>query len=199
MGVIRSIPIVLLLLAAPSSALAQTGAAQPPASLSVESVQAMLAGVEEGPGPAEWAAIGPAAVPVLAAIAGDREQPGFVRLRAIQAAGNFATPASRAMLRRAARSGEPLFARAAALALSRAFGAAARGDVAPLLDHADTAVREGAIRALGAMLRTDRTASDAIRGELEALLGRRLAREGDEVLRQEIQRQLSGGVGSSPG
>jgi HEAT repeat protein len=197
----RSILLAVVLSATPSIALAQAAPGQTP---SVAAVQAMLAGFEEGPGAEDWAALGPAAVPVLASIAADEAQPGFVRLRAIQAAGTFATPEARAMLRRALRSPQPLFVRAAALAMQRAFGASARAELAPLLDHADVAVREAAVRALGAIAAPGRAqgASDAeraIRDEVDARLRRRLAREQDDVLRERIERQLSGGTGSSEG
>lgn len=176
------------------SALAQS-APQP----SDEALVAMLSGIEDGPSPGEWARIGPAVVPALARIAADASQPGFVRLRAIQAAGLFATPDSRALLRRALRSRDAMTLREAALAMQRAFGADALADVAPLLSHRDTAVREAAIRALGAIARGQdaRAAADAV-GQLR----RRLAREDDAVLRAEIERQLaarSGGEGEGGG
>jgi HEAT repeat protein len=148
--------------------------------ISSEAVVALLSGIEDVPARAEWEAMGPTVIPVLARIVTDHGHPGFIRLRAIQVAGAFATPQGRALLRRALRDREPLLVREAVLALERAFGSAALPDIAPLLAHPDTAVREAAILALGSM------GTEAARMHLR----RRLDREPDEVLREEIQRVL---------
>jgi HEAT repeat protein len=180
--------ISLVVLATPAHAQTAPTAQLP----DVRALIAMLGGFEEGPTPAEWRALGPAVVPLLARIADDRDQLGAIRIRAVHTAGHFATPASRALLRRAARAPEPMIAREGALALGRAFGADALRDVAPLLAHDDTAVREAAIRALSAI----DTAS--ARERLRA----RLPREADAVLRSMIDAALSspeGAPGGPPG
>lgn len=193
----RSIVLASLVLAAavlvPAAASAQTTQ-----ELSADSVAAMLTGFEQGPEAERWSAIGPAVVPVLAEIASDAQRPGFVRIRAITAAGHFATPEARGMLRAALRSPEPLFVRAAALAMHRAFGASALRELVPLLAAGDTAVREAAIRTVGAIA-AQSTRDATLRDEARTQLRRRLAREPDEALREELERRISGVGGSSPG
>lgn len=152
-----------------------------PESPTAAAVAELLMGIEDVPSLEAWRAMGPGVVPALARIASDRQQPGFVRLRAVQAAGAFATAPARTLLRRALRSGDPMMAREAAIALARAFGRASIADVAPLLAHPDSAVREGAIRALASI------DDDLARGRLRA----RLAREADPVLREQIEAVLS--------
>jgi len=151
-------------------------------------VVAMLSGFEGAPRESEWRAIGPSAIPLLRTVASDTRLPGFVRLRAVQALGAFATPEVRDQLRRMLRGAEPLLAREAGLSLARAFGAAAEGDVASLLAHDDVAVREGAIDALA------RIGTASARTRLE----RQLGRERDVALRERIADRLRGVVGASP-
>lgn len=158
-----------------------TAVGQRRATPGVEQIVARLSGVEEGPSAREWRALGPGVVAILARIADDPQQPGWVRVRALGAAGAFATPSARAMLRRALRSREPLFVRAAARAMHRAFGAAALGDLVPLLDHEDPAVREAVVDALAAV------GGAGARRALRA----RLARENDEALRDAIAAALA--------
>jgi HEAT repeat protein len=172
---LRSTLLALALVATASTARAQ----QPTAA----AVVAMLSGIEDAPTPAEWQAMGPRVVGILAQLARDPQQPGFVRVRAIQAAGQFATPAARTVLRRALRDPEPMLVREAVLSMQRAFGAGALRDVAPLLDHEDTAVREAAIRALAAI------GGDRARELLRA----RLAREDDQVLVTQLTTALGSG------
>lgn len=188
---LRASILALVLGLAPIPALvAGTASAQstpPPSQVPTEArVVAMLSGVEDVPGVETWRAMGPGLVPVLARIVDDAQRPGFVRLRAVQVAGVFTTDAAKSLLRRAVRGRDPLMAREAAIAMARAFGRDAIADVAPLLEHADTAVREGAIRALGSI------DDDGARSRLRA----RLARERDTVLREQIETVLSGGVGA---
>lgn len=154
-----------------------------------EAVIAMLSGFEHAPSIQEWRAFGPQLVPVLSRIASDPQQPGFVRLRALQAASAFSTPAARAMLRRAIASEDPLFAREGALALARAFGARAIRDVAVLLSHDDVAVREGVIAALASI--DDPRARERLRAHL--------AREIDPVLRRRIEAVLAGASATGSG
>lgn len=193
------IAVVLVVLAMASLPVARTraqdvgpgrgeGSAPAPVVRSPSDVIALLSGFEGAPGLDEWRAIGPSAVPLLRGVASDASLPGFVRLRAVQALAAFPTAEVRTELRRVLRGPEPLMARAAGLALARAFGAAAEDDVAWLLGHADEAVREGAIEALA------RIGTAGAR----ARLSQRLARERDAALRARIVERLRGGVGSSP-
>jgi HEAT repeat protein len=164
---------VALLLAAlaPSPALAQDAAA----------VRAMLGGVEDAPSAAEWEALGPGAVAVLAQLFDDRREAPIVRTRAVWAARFYPTAESRDFLERVVRAEGGLVRRTAAESLAAAFGASAVPTLVPLLEDADPAVREGVIRALGrlggdaaaAALRSHRAAErDA---DLRDLLDRTLA------------------------
>ncbi|MDQ3036347.1 MAG: HEAT repeat domain-containing protein, partial [Myxococcota bacterium] len=85
------------------------------------------------------------------------------------------------------------------LAMQRAFGASALRDLIPLLDASDTAVREAAIRALGAIASgTGPARETSLRDQARSQLRRQLVREPDEALREEIERQIPGVGGSSP-
>ncbi|AKF08335.1 HEAT repeat domain-containing protein [Sandaracinus amylolyticus] len=152
-------------------------------------VIALLSGFESTPTLDAWRAMGPTTIPLLRATIDDARTPGFVRLRAVHALGAFTTSEVRTTLRRLLRRSEGLVVREAVLALTTAFGAASEPDVAPLLSHSDTAVREAAIDALGRM------GTAGARSRLQA----HLAQERDEVLRERVQERLRGGAGSSPG
>ncbi|UJR79071.1 HEAT repeat domain-containing protein [Sandaracinus amylolyticus] len=154
-----------------------------------EDVIALLSGIESTPTLEAWRAMGPATIPLLRAAIDDARTPGFVRVRAVHALGAFTTSEARTTLRRALRRPEGLVVREAVLAMTTAFGAASEGDVAPLLTHSDTAVREAVIDALGRMGTAD------ARSRLQS----HLARERDEALRERIEARLRGGAGSSPG
>lgn len=196
LGLVR-LSVFLLALGASSLAHAQVGPdpdrpeierpAAPPRTAA--EVVALLSGFEEAPRRDEWRAFGTAMIPLLRAVAEDTGAPGYARLRAVRALGAFENREARVALRRALRRPEALMVREAALAMTEAFGAAAEADVAPLLSHADTAVREAAIDALGRM------GTAGARARLQA----RLPQERDEVLRARIEERLRGGVGSSPG
>jgi HEAT repeat protein len=177
----RSVVGLGLLLALPLAPTSPERAQAQAATISPDGVLAMLSGFEEVPTREDWRALGRGVLPVLARIADDDQHPGYVRIRAVQAAAAFATPAARGILRRALRDREPLVVREATLAMQQAFGGSALADVAPLLAHRDTAVREAAIRALGAMK------TEAARAHLR----RRLASEPDAALREEIERALA--------
>lgn len=193
--------LALLLLGAPRFARADdVSPREEQAHHAPESLRSLLMAFEHGPSPLEWQALGPSIVPALGRLAEDSREPVFVRVRAVQAAAHFTTAAARDLLRRALSSDEPLVVREAALGMARAFGVRIVPDLIPLLEHHDTAAREAAIRALGSLLcRRDLSRSQSARcGEAARALSTRLAREGDEFLRAEIQRRLSGVGGSDP-
>jgi len=156
-----------------------TAAADPPP---VAQVRTMLSAFEGGPSPEAWEALGPETLVVLEQLYDDEGQQPFVRLRAVQAAGHYPTEASRAFLKRVAtQEGQnDLLIRAALRTMARAFGHSALADIRPFLDHRATAVREGAVLALGA-LTTPRA---------RALLEARLDVERNEAVKATLQRTL---------
>lgn len=113
-----------------------------------DAVRALLSGIEEAPSAAEWEALGPGAVAVLAALHDDPSEAPFVRLRTLWAARFFATDESHALLARALEREDGLALRTAIESLAHAFGAAEVSRIAPFLGHDDVVVRESAIRAL---------------------------------------------------
>lgn len=142
-----------LLSASLASALA-VGVAGPASAQSTpsrETVRELLSGIEDGPAAAEWDALGPGAVAVLAAIHDDGAELPFVRLRTLWAARFYPTPEARAFLGRALEREEGLALRTALESLAHAFGAAEVSRISPFLSHDDVVVREGAIRALDAI------------------------------------------------
>lgn len=122
-----------------------SAAAQP----SAERVVEMLSSYEDGPSRIEWRALGSDTVGVLVALYQDDEQPTYVRLRAVAASAHFPIPATRTFLRAVASTPRQndLFVRHAVLALGRAFGEAALGEISPYLEHRFPVVREAAARA----------------------------------------------------
>ena len=151
---------------------------------SVARVRAMLSAFEGGPPAETWEAMGPETVAVLEQLYDDEGAPPFVRLRAIEAAGHFATEASHAFLRRVASRPDEgdLRIRAAVRALGRAFGETVIDELRPFLAHRAVAVREGAVLALGSIAtprarallqaRLDRERNHTVRGTLRRTLGR---------------------------
>lgn len=140
-----------------------------------------LSGHESVPGPETFRRMGPGVEGVLARLARDPGQPGFVRLRAVQVAAVLGTPAGDRIVARALSSSEPLVVRAAVLGLAASQGPRATDAIARTLLHPDVAVREGAILALG------RIASP----EAHAHLRSRLDAEPDAELRAQITRALT--------
>lgn len=160
-----------LLLLASIALLPATGGAQAP---NRAEVRTLLSGFESSASASEWAAMGPSTVPVLVSLFDDTSELQPVRLRAVWAARFFATDASRAFLGRvmANRAESGIVIRMAVESMASAFGESAVSEIAPFLAHADVAVREGAILALG------RVGGGAARAALEARRGR----ERDEAL-----------------
>lgn len=154
-------------------------------------VRMLLSAYEHGPRPSAWRALGPATVGVLAELYDDAGEPFYVRIRAVEAAGHFRTPASRTFLRAVARAApqRDLMVRAAVLALGRAFGASALRDVTPFLGDRRVAVREGAIVALVRM--QDPAARAALRAHLRV--------EDRPHLRARIARALADAPDTVPG
>jgi HEAT repeat protein len=159
--------IVVALLAAMPSAL---WPAEVAAQTSRDEVRSMLSGVETAATEREWRALGEGAVPVLVAIFDDGSELQPVRLRSVWAARFFSTAASRSFLQRlAADASQPgLVVRAAVQSLAAAFGRSAVPPIAAQLAHADAAVREACIVALG------RIGGSEARAALEARRGREL-------------------------
>jgi HEAT repeat protein len=145
-------------------------------------VRAMLSGFEDVPTAAHFRALGPGALPVLIALYDDAREPGYVRMRAVAATAHFPTPATRTFLRAVARAPRQndLFVREAVVALGRAFGERAIGDVTPFLESRHVTVREAAARTLG-RIGTPR-ALDALR--------RRSLVEPDVHVRDVLAREL---------
>ena len=116
-----------------------------------EVIEELLGGFESSATEAEWRAMGESTVPVLVAIFDDASEPQPVRLRAVWAARFFATDASRRFLTRVASdpSQPGMVVRSAAQSLAAAFDRSSVPTIAPLLAHADPAVREATIAALG--------------------------------------------------
>jgi HEAT repeat protein len=174
----RSLAVLLALACMVGPAMAS---AQAP---SRSSVREMLGAFEATGTPAEreaaWQALGDDTVPVLVAIFDDHDEIQPVRLRAVWAARFFSTAASRTFLTRVAsnRAEAGMVVRSAVQALAHAFGRSAVPTLSPLLRHADVAVREATIVALGQVGGADaRAALEARRGretELSELLERTL-------------------------
>ncbi|MAQ17130.1 MAG: hypothetical protein CMN30_20350 [Sandaracinus sp.] len=161
-------------------AIAAPAAADAP---SVEHVRSLLSAFEGAPSAETWTAMGPETVAVLEQLYDDEGEQPFVRLRAIETAGHYATEECHAFLRRvASRQGElDLRVRAAVRSLGKAFGAAAIEEIRPFLGHRATVVREGAALALGAIA-TPRA---------RELLRTRLDRERDDAVRTTLRRALN--------
>ncbi len=174
------VPMMLRLSALASVLLvAASASAEPP---SVDQVRNMLSAFEDGPSAETWRALGPETLVVLEQLYDDEGQQPFVRLRAIQAAGHYPTEDSRAFLKRVAtREGQlDLHVRAAIRTMARAFGDSALADIRPFLTHRATAVREGAVLALGTIA-TPRA---------RTLLRARLNVERNETVKATLQRTL---------
>ncbi len=144
-------------------------------------VEELLGGIESSATETEWRAMGEGTVPVLVAIFDDASEPQVVRFRAVWAARFFPTAASRSFLERVVRdASQPgMVVRSAAQSLAAAFDRSAVSTIAPLLTHADPAVREATIAALGRVGGSEaRAALVARRGretELSAALERAIA------------------------
>lgn len=123
------------------------------APLTVERVRGMLSGIDTVPSDADWARLGPDAVPVLVALYDDPATPFFVRVRAVSAVAHYPTPAARAFLDAVARApGQSVVVvRRALIALAVAFGAQAFESVRPFLRHPDPALRRVAVEQLARM------------------------------------------------
>jgi HEAT repeat protein len=152
--------------------------AQPPA----ERVRTLLSAYEQLPGATHWRDLGPGTLEVLIALHDDPREPGYVRLRALAAAGHFPGPRARTFLLRVARAPEQdeLFVREALLALQRGFKEDAVEEVSAFLRHERPLVRRAAATCIGRM---DRTLA-------EPRLRRHLDREHDPVVRRVVQRVL---------
>lgn len=159
-----------------------SASANPP---SKAQVAQMLSGYESVPTTAQWRAMGPEVLAVLAELYNDTEQPGYVRMRSVDAAGSFRVPAARTFLLAVARArGQgDLYVRAAVKALARGFGVNAIDDLGDFLDSRHVVVRETVARELG-RLQDDRVRpllerrravedNEAVRGALDAALARR--------------------------
>lgn len=149
----------------------------------VAQVREMLSGYESVPSRDAWQRLGPETVGVLAQLYNDRSQPPFVRIRAVAAAGSFATPAARTFLRGVLRlrGQSDLIAREALLALATAFGGEAMADVRPYVTDASPVLRAGAARALGRI-----RSNDAL-----AVLQQRATVETDGDVREAIRLALA--------
>lgn len=156
-----------------------TAAADPPP---VAQVRTMLSSFEGGPSADAWEALGPETLTVLEQLYDDEGQPPYVRLRAVQATGHFPSESTRTFLKRVAtQEGQnDLLIRAAVRTMARAFGSSALADIRPFLTHRATAVREGAVLALGS-LESSRA---------RALLQARLDVERNTTVRAMLQRTL---------
>jgi HEAT repeat protein len=156
----------------------QTASAQAPRR---EVIEELLGGIESSATEAEWRAMGEATVPLLVAIFDDASEPQPVRLRAVWAARFFSTEASRRFLTRVASdASQPgMVVRSAAQSLAAAFERSAVPVIAPLLAHADPAVREATIAALvrvgGSEARAALAARRGRETELAAALERALS------------------------
>lgn len=171
-GMRRVLPIVFL-------AFLTLGQATPPPT--PEAVRAMLSGYEASPSREAIVQLGPEVVPILRALHEDENELTFVRLRALAALRHFPTESNRRYLAAvAARENAPLFVREALLSLGRGFGRRAIEDVRPFLTRDEVAVREAAIRSLGAM-------RDA---RALALLERHREREGNQRLREMVDHMV---------
>lgn len=160
---------------------AGTASANPP---SKDQVAQMLSGYESTPAPAQWRALGPEVLVVLAELYNDTDQPGYVRIRSIEAAANFPVPAARTFLLAVARARgqNDLYVRAAVKALARGFGVNAIDDLDGFLDSRHVIVREVVARELGRLqdervrpLLVRRRAvedNEAVRGALDVALAR---------------------------
>ncbi len=158
-----------------------------------ERVRAMLSGIEDAPSDEAIAALGEPGLEALIELAGDRDELGVVRLRAITAVGLSQSPRARAFLGAllADRELDPLALRAAARAYVAALGEEvterALASVLALASHPDPAVREGAVLALA-------TARDRLRGPGRVALERRLealvAHEPDPALARALRARV---------
>ena len=137
----------LLLVVAPTVTHAQD--ANPP-TVDRTAIERALSSFEGGPGPSFWQQQDPSAVGELVRLYDDGNQPPFVRLRAVNAARYFPSPASRAFLVAVAdaRQQPALFVREAIRSLSFAFGAAAVTEIEKLASHRESVVREAVVDAL---------------------------------------------------
>jgi len=173
-----------LLVAAPLAAQEAKPTAKVEQQQSIEQqVRALLGGVENVPTDAQWAAVGPGAVPVLVRVMTDAKETAVTRGRAAIALGNFPTPESVAALRGVvvdAGSSRHLL-RKAVVALARAEGASALDVLSPLLSHESKTVREDAIRAVGGFATH----------EAQALLRARHTLETSKYLRQVLTAELA--------
>lgn len=170
--------VLLLGAAAPAAARAQAQGAP-----TVAHVRMLLSSYERGPGLEVFRRLGPGALDVLIGLYDDPAEAWFVRLRAVGATAAFPSPRAHAFLMRVAaqQAGDPLYVRAAALALGRAFGKGAVGDLTKLLTHPEPLVRRGAARALSRMH------DGAARAHLRA----RAAVEPDPAVRRAMERMLA--------
>lgn len=152
-----------------------SASATPP---SRDRVRELLSGFEGGASHATWAALGEEALPVIIDVYNTTSEAPFVRMRAVSAAANFPTEATRTFLRTVANqhAQSELMIREAITAMTRAFGESATADVLPFLNHSSATVRLGTVRAL-ATLRTA-TVTHALR--------ERLRTERDASVRAEI-------------
>ena len=126
-------------------------------------VRQLLSGFETVPGADAWSRLGPQTLGVLVALYDDTSERPFIRLRAVSVAAYYPSPAARTFLlgvARAPRQGD-LFVREAVLALGRAFGPRAVGDLRPFLASPMPVVREATVTALTRI--GTRPALDAVR------------------------------------
>ncbi len=142
----------------------------------------MLSGIEHVPSEDDWRRLGEGALPVLIDLYSDESEPGFVRIRAVSASAAFPQQATHTFLLAVAHADgqSDLFIREAVLALGRAFGRAAVGDIAPFLRHEASVVREASAMALGRIGGSD--ATGALRAQLSV--------ERDAAVRTSIERAL---------
>lgn len=175
-----SLAAFVLLLVTPLGAFAQQGSPNAPPTR--ERVRALLSGIEDVPGDADWRALGEGVLPILIDLYTDRNEPPFVRLRAVGATAAFPQPATRTFLLAVARAEgqSPLFVREALNALARGFGRTAVSEIASFLGHEERIVRDAAVRALG------RVGGEQARSALRA----RLSAERDTAVRESIRAAL---------
>lgn len=155
-------------------------AASAQAAPTVSQVRQMLSGVEHVPSDRDWRRLGADVLPILMGLYQDVDEPAYVRLRAVGATAAFSRPAVRTFLLAVARlEGQgDLYVREAVMALGRAFGSSAVGDVAPFLEHSEPIVREGAATVL-------------VRVGADELVRARLRVEPDAAVRRSIEASLS--------
>ena len=181
-GRVRRLALATWLLAALASA-AEPPAASAPPEVSRERILGLLDGSETPPREADWAALGPGALPELLALVRDPEVSALRRTRAVASLAVVTHPdASRQLTELLQAPGLPPPVRAAAvLSLQRRAGLAALPALAPLLQDGDAQVRSTTARALGRM------------GGQEArrALEERLSTEEQAEVREALQQGLS--------